>query len=111
MNKDLISIIVPVYNTSKYIQRCIDSILQQTYKNIEIIVVDNDSDDCTRDVIEGFSDSRIVYHKNGKNLGMVGNWNRCLSLAQGEFIQFVCADDVLDRRSIEKKVLLLLKKS
>ena len=110
MNKyPLVSVLIPVYNGEKVIAEAIKSCINQTYKNIEVIVVDNHSDDDTKEEINRFNDERIAYYRNDANLGMVGNWNRCLSLANGEYIQFVCADDILDERSIEKKMSLAAK--
>lgn len=97
----LVSVCIPAYNNAGYIRETIDSILNQTYHNIELVVVDDNSKDNTLDVIRNVKDSRIKVYHNEENLGMVGNWNRCLSLASGEYIKLICADDMLDQNAIE----------
>ena len=99
----LVSVCIPAYNNAGYIKDTIDSILNQTYKNIELIIVDDCSTDNTVEVIESVSDERIKLFHNDTNLGMTGNWNRCLELAQGEFIKLICADDMIDENAIEKE--------
>lgn len=104
----LVSVCIPAYNNAGYIKETIDSILNQTYSNIELIISDDKSTDNTIEVIESIGDSRIKLYKNEKNLGMSGNWNRCLELCQGEFMKLICADDMLAKDAIEKEVNALL---
>ena len=92
--KPLISVIVPIYNVEKYIKQCIDSILMQTYKNLEIILVDDGSPDNCPQICDEYAkkDSRVrVIHK--KNGGLSDARNVALDIAQGEFIGFVDSDD------------------
>ena len=77
-NKPLVSVCIPAYNNEEYIAQTINNILGQSYKNIELIIVDDNSMDNTLDVIKSFTDKRIKVYKNESNLGMAGNWNRCL---------------------------------
>lgn len=94
----LISIIVPVYNVEKYLEECIDSILNQTYKNLEIILVDDGSTDKSGIICEDYAkiDSRIkVIHK--KNGGLSDARNVGIDKALGEFIIFVDSDDYIDK--------------
>lgn len=102
--KECVSVCIPVYNGSATIVDTLDSVLQQTYKNIEIIIVDNCSTDNTVELVRGISDERIKLFCNAENIGMAGNWNKCLEYVTGEYIQFVCADDLLMPECIEKKV-------
>ena len=98
----LISIIVPVYNVEKYLEECIDSILNQTYKNLEIILVDDGSTDNSGIICEDYAkiDSRIkVIHK--KNGGLSDARNVGIDKALGEFIIFVDSDDYIDRSMCE----------
>lgn len=106
--KPLVSVCIPAYNNAAYIKETIDSILKQTYENIELVICDDKSTDATAAVIEGIKDSRIKLYKNDKNLGMSGNWNNCLKKCQGEFIKLVCADDILREDCLEKEVQALL---
>lgn len=93
---ELISVIVPVYNVENYIKRCVDSILNQTYSNLEIILVDDESpDDCPR-ICEEFAkkDNRIkVIHQ--QNAGLSGARNAGIDIAKGEYLAFVDSDDFL----------------
>lgn len=93
----LISIIVPVYNSEKYIEQCIQSLVQQTYHNIEIIIVDDGSVDGTETIARYYQsvDSRIKYvYQN--NLGVSEARNRGLEYSTGEYIMFVDSDDWID---------------
>ncbi len=99
----LVSVCIPAYNNAEYIRDTIVSVLNQTYRNIELIVVDDKSTDETADIVESVKDERLKLYRNEKNLGMVGNWNRCLNLATGEFVKLICADDMLDSDAIEKE--------
>lgn len=99
-----VSICIPVYNAENYIETTLKSVINQTFKEIEIIVIDNKSTDKTIEKIEQIHDSRIKLIKNKKNYGMVGNWNICLKHVRGEYIQFVCADDILEKNCLEEKV-------
>lgn len=104
MKKDnkLISIIVPVYNMEKYIDKCINSIINQTYKNIEIIIVDDGSTDKSSKMIDKYKkiDKRIkVYHK--KNGGLSDARNYGLEKATGEYIGFVDSDDYIENNMYE----------
>lgn len=92
----LISIIVPAYNVEKYIARCLDSIIAQTYKNLEIIVVDDGSTDRTGDIIDEYveKDERIkAVHQSNK--GLSGARNTALALMKGDYIGFVDGDDYI----------------
>ncbi|GHU40898.1 glycosyl hydrolase [Clostridia bacterium] len=104
----LVSICIPAYNNADHITETIESVLKQSHQRIEIIVVDDASLDNTYDVVAALTDSRIRLYKNEKNLGMAGNWNRTLELAQGEFIKVMGADDLLKKTAIEKELAVLL---
>lgn len=98
----LISIIVPVYNVSKYLSRCLDSIIGQTYKNLEIIVIDDGSSDGSAAICDEYSylDTRIVtIHQN--NSGLSAARNKGIELAKGEFFIFVDSDDWVHPRMVE----------
>lgn len=102
-----VSVCIPVYNGSEYIAESIDSVLVQTYKDFELIVCDNCSTDNTEEIVRSFNDSRIRYVRNQKNLGGVGNANRCLELALGDYIYILHHDDCMMPDNLERKVRLL----
>lgn len=99
----LISIIIPVYNVEKYIHRCLDSVLNQTLKNIEIILVDDKSPDNCPKICDEYAlkDKRIkVIHKE-KNEGLGLARNSGLDIAQGKFVAFIDSDDFIDHNMYE----------
>ncbi len=94
---ELISIIIPVYNMEKYLKRCVDSVLDQTYKNIEIILVDDGSSDLSPKICDEYEkkDNRVkVIHK--KNGGLSAARNSGIKVASGEYIGFIDSDDFID---------------
>lgn len=100
MNK--LSIIVPIYNVEKYLKKCIDSILEQTYKNLEIILIDDGSTDNSGKICDEYEnkDCRIkVIHK--KNGGLSDARNYGISIATGDYLGFIDSDDVIDRDMYE----------
>lgn len=103
MNLDKkISIIIPSYNIAPYIGRCLDSILEQTYSNLEVIVIDDGSTDNTRDIIEEYKarDSRIVAVYK-ENTGVSETRNKGLEVATGEYIGFIDGDDYIEKNMYE----------
>lgn len=94
--RGLISVIVPVYNVERYLSRCVESILAQTYKNIEILLIDDDSpDNCPQlcdDYATNYSNIKTVHLKNS-GIGVSGARNAGLEIAKGDFIAFVDSDD------------------
>ena len=109
MKQPLVSVCIPAYNNAGYIKDTIESILSQTYKNLELVVVDDNSSDNTWEVISSIPDGRLKVFRNEENLGMAGNWNRCMSLTRGEFVKLICADDRIDRDAIEREALAMIK--
>ena len=105
MNK-LVSIIIPVFNRASLVSRAIESSVNQTYTNIEIIIGDNCSTDGSWEIIKEFAkkDERIIIFKNDNNIGPVGNWIECLKRTKGEFIKFIFSDDWIDIDWIEKAI-------
>lgn len=102
MAKPLISIIVPVYNVAPYLGRCFSSLKNQTYKNLEIILIDDGSTDESKKLCELFAkdDSRVVL-KRQKNSGLSSARNTGLDLAKGEFVTFLDSDDFLSNDYVE----------
>ncbi len=85
---------MPVYNGEKYLREAIDSILNQTYENFEIIIVNDGSIDATESIILSYNDKRIKYIKNVSNLGLIQSLNSGIELAKGSFIARMDADDI-----------------
>lgn len=106
----IISVIVPIYNVEKYIHRCVDSILNQTYKNLEIILVDDGSPDNCRKIADKYqsSDSRVksIHKENG---GLSDARNYGMKYATGEYVLFVDSDDWLKKEMIETLYNLSIK--
>src|SRR5690606_15460378 len=102
MKKPLISVVIPVYNVESYLENCINSIVQQTYSNLEIILVNDGSTDNSTKICEtaASKDSRIVLI-NQKNQGVSSARNNGLSIARGEWIYFIDADDFLNLDTFE----------
>lgn len=100
---DLISIIVPVYNTQDYLDKCLTSIINQTYKNIEIIIIDDGSTDNSKEIIEKYmnNDNRILYYYQ-KNSGVGIARNKGIDLSRGNYITFIDSDDYINEKYIEK---------
>jgi glycosyltransferase involved in cell wall biosynthesis len=128
----LVTVCIPSFNSEKTVERCLRSVCSQDYENVEVLVVDDCSSDGTVKVCHEYSDSLRVL-TNERNLGLVGNHNRCIELANGKYVKFVHADDYLlpgaistmvgalesfpdallafSRRSIESKVEYFLRDS
>ena len=93
--KNLVSIIMPSYNTANYISESINSVMNQTYKNWELIIVDDCSTDNTDEIVKKFlKDKRIRYFKNNKNSGAAISRNKALREAKGRWIAFLDSDDL-----------------
>lgn len=96
-----ISIIVPIYNASAYLKKCIDSLLNQTLKDIEIILINDGSTDDSKDIVKSYKDKRIVFiDKKNEGIGITRNLG--ISKACGEYISFVDSDDYVDKCFCEK---------
>lgn len=102
---DLVSIIMPSFNTGKYITETIESVLVQSYKNWELIIVDDCSSDNTDEIISTYlSDDRIHYLKNEKNSGAAFSRNTALREAKGKWIAFLDSDDLWMPEKLEKQL-------
>ncbi len=90
-----VSICVPSFNGERFIGSALNGLRAQTYDDFELVVCDDCSTDDTRQVIAAIRDPRLRLHVSDRRLGLVGNWNRCVELASGEYIQIFHQDDVL----------------
>lgn len=107
-NQPLVTVIVPTYNVERYVEECIDSLLNQTYSNTEIIVLDDGSTDATVYLLKQYAD-KIKLIANYNNNGQGTRRNEGLKLAQGKYIYFVDSDDWIEPETIEESVAQLEK--
>lgn len=100
-NDSLISIIVPVYNVENYLCRCVDSLLNQTYHNLEIILVDDGSPDRCGEMCDEYvkKDKRVkvIHQSNG---GLSDARNKALDIAKGDYLMFVDSDDWIEKKNV-----------
>lgn len=101
-----VSIIIPSYNSQDYLERCLDSVINQVYKNIEIIVVDDASTDKTKEIIKKYAekDRRIIPFYQTTNKGVSAARNVGLKAATGEYILFVDSDDSLTKDAVRRMI-------
>ena len=104
-----VSIGLPVYNGENYLGEAIESILGQTYQNIEIVITDNASVDRTREICEKYAavDDRVKYFRNKHNLGAAPNFNKSFEFATGKYFKWMAHDDILVPTFVEKCVTIL----
>ena len=105
-NEPLISVIVPVYNVEKYLRQCLDSIVNQTYTNLEIICVNDCTEDSSLSILEEYAkrDSRIIIINNDRNLGLGLSRNKGIEIARGDYIHCLDSDDWLVVNAYERIV-------
>lgn len=103
-----VSVVIPTYNYAHILDVTIQSVLDQTFTDFELIIVDNCSKDNTVEVVQKYlTDPRVSFYRNSSNLGLTGNWNRCLELAKGEYIKYLCADDKFHPQILERYVPIM----
>lgn len=101
----MVSVIIPVYNTEKYLSKCLDSVKFQTYSDIEVILVDDGSTDNSKDIANRYAESDKRFRTiTQANVGVSGARNKGLDLAKGEYILFVDSDDWLEPQMLEKLI-------
>lgn len=103
----LVSVIIATHNRAQYIARSIECILMQTWRNLELIIVDDGSTDDTERIVKGFKDSRIKYLKNEENKGVSYSRNRGISAARGKYIVYQDDDDLCRLDKLEKQILCM----
>ena len=99
-----ISVVMPAYNAEKYIGEAIESILNQTFKDFEFIIINDGSVDHTKEIIREYNDPRIVLLENDKNRGIVLSLNKGLDAATGKYIARMDADDIALKNRFERQV-------
>jgi glycosyltransferase involved in cell wall biosynthesis len=103
----LISVCIPCYNGEDFIAGTLESVLQQSLSDFELIVIDDASTDQTVSIVEGFRDPRIRLYKNAHNLGMGQNWNKAVSIVRGKYVKLLCGDDLLSPSCLARQVTAL----
>ena len=107
MSIPLVSVAMPVFNAEKYIKQAIDSILNQTYVNFELIIVNDGSTDKSKEIILTYADKRILYIENETNIGIAKTRNKCIQCASGKYIAVLDNDDIALPCRLEKQVEFL----
>jgi hypothetical protein len=107
MGTPTLTVCIPIYNGERYIAEAIQSVLAQSFADLEIIVVDDQSTDSTAEIVRSIRDPRIVVYENEQRLGIPGNWNQALSLARGEYVCLFHQDDRMEPDNLARKVRIL----
>jgi len=104
MNDHLVSIIMPTYNSAKFIKKSIDSVIKQTFKNWELIIIDNESSDNTIEIIQGFNNPKIISFKINNNGVVAKSRNLGINIANGFFLAFLDSDDWWEETKLAKSI-------
>jgi glycosyltransferase involved in cell wall biosynthesis len=102
-----VSVCIPVYNGARYLQQAIESVLNQTFDDFELVVVDDSSNDDSPSIVSSINDSRVRFHRNATRLGLANNWNQCLRFSRGEYVNIFHQDDVMLQENLEQKIAVL----
>lgn len=104
MNRIEVSVILPVFNGQEFIKETMNSVLNQSLKTFELIIINDASTDETEKVIHSYNDRRIVYKKLARNCGVANARNAGIKLAQGKFVAFIDSDDCWDRNKLQQQL-------
>ncbi|MBC7384391.1 MAG: glycosyltransferase family 2 protein [Bacteroidia bacterium] len=109
IKEELVSVLIPCYNAALYVEAALDSVLSQTYRNLEIILIDDGSTDNTYDKLNkiALTDKRIILVRNEKNLGLIKSLNKGIDMVTGLYIERFDADDLISSNRIENQILVL----
>lgn len=104
----MVSVCMPLYNTERFVEEAIQGVLDQTYRNLELVICDNGSTDRSVEIVERLAskDARVKLIRNRRNIGYAGNLHKVLSLARGDFLLIHCADDIAAPTALNKMVSL-----
>ena len=108
MNQPLVSIAIPCYNCSRFVENAVRSVINQTYQNWELLIIDDGSRDNTLEIVREFKDSRISVFSDGYNKGLPTRLNESIKWAHGEFYARMDADDIMHKERIAKQVAFIL---
>lgn len=95
------TIAIPAFNGKTFLKESVDSVLNQTYRNFELVIVDDHSTDGAWEYIQSIKDPRVRIFRNSKNLGIIPNWRRCIEEAKGKWFKFLMSDDIMFPDSLE----------
>src|SRR5690606_28917246 len=107
MREPLVTVFMPVYNSEQYIREALESILNQTYQNLDILLVDDGSTDRSVEIIKSYQDTRIRLIQNEKNMGIPYTRNVGLKEAKGKYIAIMDSDDIAVSNRIERQIQYL----
>jgi len=99
-----VSVCIPVYNGARFLAETIRSVLDQTYRDFELVILENNSSDESFEIARSFGDPRIRIERNASTLPQAENWNRAVALCSAPLIKLVCADDLIHPRCLELQV-------
>jgi glycosyltransferase involved in cell wall biosynthesis len=96
MTNPRVTVCIPAYNSARFLPEAIESVLKQSFVHFELLIIDDCSTDATMEIVSKYAaqDDRIVWRTNNRNLGMVENWNACLSQSRGEYIKYLFGVDL-----------------
>lgn len=104
----LVSVIIPTYNGESFLKQAIDSVLDQSFQDFELIITDDASNDRTQEIVSQYqNDSRIFFYQNKNRRGIGGNWNHGIKQSHGKYIKILCQDDLLLENYLKEKVTVL----
>ena len=104
----LVSVCIPAYQAAQYLQATIDSILTQSYRDFELVIVDNNSTDGTREILDAITDDRVRIVRNPETIPAIDNFNCAVRHTRGELVKLVCADDLLTPDCLGRQVAVLV---
>ncbi len=102
-----VSVLIPFYNSAAFLKPCIDSVLQQTYKDFELVLLNDGSTDDSEKIARSYDDPRVKYYANEKNLGIPVSHNKLMDLASGEYLALLDSDNLCTPDRLEKQVAFL----
>jgi glycosyltransferase involved in cell wall biosynthesis len=106
-DQPLVSVCVPTYNYARYLPRAVESVLDQSFEDFELIVIDDASSDDTAEVMAQYTDPRLTFIPREENVGLFANFNDCAERARGKYLKYLCADDWFEPGILEQSVALL----
>ena len=102
-----VSVCIPAFQAERHLQATIDSVLAQDYADVEIVIVDNNSTDGTRDILEMVNDDRVRIIRNATTVPIVDNFNLAVQQSRGQFVKLICADDTIQPECIAAQIKVL----